>query len=137
MNFVNAMRNSMRVRPEGVNDSVALYPSRESFMNKMGRAAAEMHTHVTILFTDIVGFTAMAQTCQPLDVMTFLDELFVRFDHHVDQDPCLWKVETIGDAFMVASGLNTKWYGCPKVNEHNKDGCAHIIDAGASEQPED
>merc|ERR1719387_2165606 len=108
MNFVNAMRNSMRVRPEGVNDSVALYPSRESFMNKMGRAAAEMHTHVTILFTDIVGFTAMSQACQPLDVMTFLDKLFVRFDHHVDEDPCLWKVETIGDAFMMASGLNMR-----------------------------
>ena len=130
----NVNRSTSPAEPTGLHNKM---PSRKSFMNRIGRAAAEMHTHVTILFTDIVGFTAMAQTCQPLDVMTFLDELFVRFDHHVDQDPCLWKVETIGDAFMVASGLNTKWYGCPKVNEHNKDGCAHIIDAGASEQPED
>ena len=99
----NVNRSTSPAEPTGLHNKM---PSRKSFMNRIGRAAAEMHTHVTILFTDIVGFTAMAQTCQPLDVMTFLDELFVRFDHHVDQDPCLWKVETIGDAFMVASGLN-------------------------------
>ena len=34
------------------------------------------------------------------------DELFVSFDRMVDEDPQLWKVETIGDAFMVAAGLN-------------------------------
>ena len=29
----------------------------------------------------------------------------MRFDDLVDMDPSLWKVETIGDAFMIASGL--------------------------------
>ena len=108
-NFVDALGQSMQNRstsPAETTDLRNKMPFRTSFMNRIGRAAAEMHTHVTILFTDIVGFTAMSQTCQPIDVMTFLDDLFVRFDHHVDQDPCLWKVETIGDAFMVASGLN-------------------------------
>ena len=108
-NFVDALGQSMQNRSTSPADTTDLrnkMPFRTSFMNRIGRAAAEMHTHVTILFTDIVGFTAMSQTCQPIDVMTFLDDLFVRFDHHVDQDPCLWKVETIGDAFMVASGLN-------------------------------
>ena len=64
-----------------------------------------MHERVTILFTDIVGFTAMAQTCQPFQVMHFLHDLFSGFDDLIDMDPRLWKVETIGDAFMVASGL--------------------------------
>jgi class 3 adenylate cyclase len=64
-----------------------------------------MHHEATILFTDIVGFTAMSQTVAPQQVMEFLHELFVRFDELVGRDSLLWKVETIGDAFMVASGL--------------------------------
>ena len=71
----------------------------------LGRLAAQMHHEVTILFTDIVGFTAMSQTVASQQVMEFLHELFVRFDDLVGRDSLLWKVETIGDAFMVASGL--------------------------------
>merc|ERR1712188_265422 len=64
-----------------------------------------MHQSVTILFTDIVGFTSMSQTCLPFEVMSFLHNLFTAFDDLVDMDSGLWKVETIGDAFMVAAGL--------------------------------
>merc|ERR1712157_485020 len=71
----------------------------------LGRSVAQMHHEVTILFTDIVGFTSMSQTVAPQQVMEFLHDLFVRFDDLVDMDPSLWKVETIGDAFMVVSGL--------------------------------
>merc|ERR1719235_2816360 len=83
----------------------------ESFGHKnlghisIGRSVAQMHHEVTILFTDIVGFTSMSQTVAPQQVMEFLHELFVRFDELVGRDSLLWKVETIGDAFMVASGL--------------------------------
>ena len=63
------------------------------------------HPQVTILFTDIVGFTAMSRVSLPYEVMEFLHKLFVRFDELVGRDSLLWKVETIGDAFMVASGL--------------------------------
>ena len=76
-----------------------------------GRIVARMHQDVTILFTDIVGFTSMSQTCPPYDVMEFLHSLFVEFDNLVDMDDHLWKVETIGDAFMVASGLNVTGEG--------------------------
>ena len=69
-----------------------------------------MHEGVTILFTDIVEFTSMAQACQPFQVMHFLHDLFSGFDDLIDMDPRLWKVETIGDAFMVASGLGNMDY---------------------------
>ena len=39
--------------------------------------------------------------------MHFLHKLFISFDDLVSADSQLWKVETIGDAFMVASGLNS------------------------------
>ena len=57
-----------------------------------------MHEEVSILFTDIVGFTAMSQECMPYQVMQFLHALFLRFDDLCDMDDSLWKVETIGDA---------------------------------------
>ena len=70
-----------------------------------GRTVARMHRNITIVFTDIKGFTSMSQSCSPYQVMDFLHHLFVDFDTLVDMDSCLWKVETIGDSFMVASGL--------------------------------
>ena len=85
--------------------------SKSSFIRALSKRSvldstlACMHQSITILFTDIVGFTSMSQTCQPFEVMSFLHDLFTAFDDLVDLDSDLWKVETIGDAFMVASGL--------------------------------
>ena len=73
--------------------------------NVLDSTLACMHQSVTILFTDIVGFTSMSQTCQPFEVMSFLHNLFTDFDDLIEMDSDLWKVETVGDAFMVASGL--------------------------------
>jgi len=71
------------------------------------RAMAEHHEQVTVFFADVVGFTAMSQSCSPFQVMQFLHTLFSEFDRLVDADARLWKVETIGDAFMLAAGLGT------------------------------
>jgi len=72
----------------------------------LGQSVARMHEQVTVLFTDICGFTPMSQQCRPIEIMGFLHNLFVKFDHLIDRDKHLWKVETVGDAFMVAAGLN-------------------------------
>ena len=77
-----------------------------------------MHEQVTILFTDIVGFTSMSQTVAPQQVMEFLHKLFLRFDDLVDMNSSLWKVETIGDAFMVASGLEVKESSRDLLSDH-------------------
>jgi len=74
--------------------------------NNIGRTVARMHQEVTIFFSDIVGFTSMSNECPPYSVMAFLHNLFTAFDGLVDRDTNLWKVETIGDAFMVAAGLD-------------------------------
>ena len=83
-----------------------LLDSYRLYSGEIDDTVAETHKAVTILFTDIVGFTSMSQHCKPIDVMRFLDELFRSFDNLADQEECLWKVETIGDAYMIASGLN-------------------------------
>ena len=54
----------------------------------------------------------MSNDCKPIDIMKFLDELFLSFDMIIDELPSLWKVETIGDSFMVAGGLGKKSFLC-------------------------
>ena len=88
---------------------------------RAGRVAARLHPHVTVVFTDIVGFTAMAQDIQPFQVMMFLNQLFTIFDGFIDEDPLLWKVETIGDAFMVASGLGVSEQDNDDLGEYTID----------------
>lgn len=59
---------------------------------------------VTILFSDIVGFTNISSTLAPKDVMDMLNRLYVAFDNLTTKHG-LFKVETIGDAYMVAGGI--------------------------------
>ena len=68
------------------------------------QAPAEIHSAVSVLFSDIVGFTKISSSVHPQFVMDLLNDLFGRFDNLCETHN-VYKIETIGDAYMVVAGL--------------------------------
>jgi class 3 adenylate cyclase len=62
--------------------------------------------NATILFSDIVGFTAMSFTKTAEELVYLLNDLFSKFDQR-SLALGLEKIKTIGDAYMVAGGLES------------------------------
>ncbi|XP_019625060.1 PREDICTED: guanylate cyclase soluble subunit alpha-2-like, partial [Branchiostoma belcheri] len=65
---------------------------------------AEAHPVVSILFSDIVNFTGICERVEPMDIVRMLNKLYTSFDVLSKLNE-LYKVETIGDAYMVAGGI--------------------------------
>jgi guanylate cyclase soluble subunit alpha len=106
-------------------------------MRRLGESIeAQSHDNVTMLFSDLVGFTAICSTATPMEIISLLQSLYTQFDVLCGDldiykviDACVWKgifvfkvlfvvrlmmrfrssvtqVETIGDAYCAAGGLH-------------------------------
>ena len=68
------------------------------------RTIATSYDDASILFADIVGFTTLSTQMSPEEMIDLLNEIFSHFDSLVEKYG-LEKIRTIGDNYMVASGV--------------------------------
>jgi len=71
------------------------------------QAIADGFADVTVMFVDIVNFTQIAEGMTPKQVFAMLNRIFSSFDELAEQHG-MEKIKTIGDAYMVAGGLNNE-----------------------------
>ncbi|WP_051327434.1 adenylate/guanylate cyclase domain-containing protein [Desulfatibacillum aliphaticivorans] len=64
----------------------------------------EEFENVSILFSDIVGFTALSRTMPPDEVVSLLNRIFSQFDDLAGRHG-MEKIKTIGDAYMCTAGI--------------------------------
>ncbi|MDP2821167.1 MAG: adenylate/guanylate cyclase domain-containing protein [Sulfuritalea sp.] len=69
------------------------------------KTIADGFADVTVMFADIVNFTQVAANMSPSQVFAMLNRIFSAFDE-LAEEYGLEKIKTIGDAYMVAGGLD-------------------------------
>lgn len=84
----------LNILPEG---------TAEELKNK-GRSKARYYRNVSVLFTDFVGFSKIAEDTKPQDLVQELDGYFSKFDEIIEKYD-LEKIKTIGDSYMCAGGV--------------------------------
>jgi adenylate cyclase len=72
-----------------------------------GKATKMTYNFVTVLFSDIQGFTNVAEEMNPEVLIDELDKFFFHFDSVVEKYG-IEKIKTIGDAYMCAGGIPEK-----------------------------
>jgi len=72
-----------------------------------GKATKIKYNFVTVLFSDIQGFTKIAEEMNPEVLIDELDKFFFHFDSVVERLG-IEKIKTIGDAYMCAGGIPEK-----------------------------
>ncbi|MBR1637877.1 MAG: hypothetical protein IJ688_00655 [Treponema sp.] len=78
---------------------------------------AKEYPNVTVLFTDIEGFTKISGGLKAEEVVTMLNKMFSMFDERAQREG-IEKIKTIGDSYMAAAGL---------TEEGNNDGAGKMI----------
>jgi len=82
-----------------------------SQLKEKGKSKWDKYERTTVLFSDIQGFTKIAEEMNPEVLIDELDKFFFHFDSVVGKYN-IEKIKTIGDAYMAAGGI-------PKKNSTN------------------
>ena len=73
-------------------------------LKESGKTIPKRHKNVSILFTDFEGFTELVASIPAITLVNELNDIFGRFDE-IMEETSVEKIETIGDAYMAACGL--------------------------------
>ncbi len=75
-----------------------------AILKNESRTIADHYTEASVLFADMVGFTPLSARLEPVEMVELLNEAFSFFDSLLDKYD-VEKIRTIGDSYMVASGV--------------------------------
>jgi len=75
-----------------------------AILKNESRTIADQYTEASVLFADMVGFTPLSAKLAPVEMVELLNEAFSFFDSLLDKYK-VEKIRTIGDSYMVASGV--------------------------------
>ena len=130
LRFAFAERDKSRLRQEQAHALLEIEQEKSErlLLNVLPAPVAERLKHsqetiadgfpaATVMFADIVGFTQIASRLEPVQIFALLNRLFSAFDALAERHG-LEKIKTIGDAYMVAGGLDPA----------KRDDCAAVAD---------
>ena len=69
-----------------------------------GADIAENFESATLFFSSVVDFAEVTRKCKAMEIVNFLNNLYRTMDDRIDSHD-VYKVETISDSYLVASGL--------------------------------
>jgi adenylate cyclase len=100
-------RTAAASRTGSLRTAAAQHPSRPiaERLKNSDQTIADGFAEVSVMFADIVNFTRVAEGLTPQQVFAMLNKIFSCFDELAEKYG-LEKIKTIGDAYMVAAGLN-------------------------------
>lgn len=75
-----------------------------AILKNESRTIADQYDQASVLFADMVGFTPLSAQLPPVEMVELLNEVFSFFDSLLDKYG-VEKIRTIGDSYMVASGV--------------------------------
>ena len=75
-----------------------------AILKNESRTIADHYDEASVLFADMVGFTPLSAKLPPVEMVELLNEVFSFFDSLLDKYG-VEKIRTIGDSYMVASGV--------------------------------
>lgn len=82
-----------------------LPPAIAQELKTRNKVAARKYEQATVMFTDFIGFTNVAERLSPERLVEELDYCFSNFDHIIEKYR-IEKIKTVGDAYFCASGLS-------------------------------
>jgi guanylate cyclase len=75
-----------------------------TILKNESRTIADNYADASVMFADMVGFTPLSAKLAPVEMVELLNEVFSFFDSLLDKYE-VEKIRTIGDSYMVASGV--------------------------------
>ena len=97
---------NQKIKTEGLLHNL-LPDSVINLLKNGGTVPPQKYDNMTVLLSDIVGFTKISTTVEPYILISELNDIFTEFDKITESHHCI-RIKTIGDAYMAVCGLPEK-----------------------------